>query len=200
MIQDSSRTKSRQAANAIKPLLNESETRFCEFVVRIAVARFDTEHPELSDTECRAQLKQAPGQTCDQMLLTLYDRGGTRLSEYEVQGTRELLFLRKVYRSPCDDPELAATLQLAEAKWPSSNDVHTCPKCWRIRIAIAIRVVCEDGWLKAATIFTGKACGSPTEAITDVDEKVKFLRSIGVDAFPVWIDESAAHMPQAATG
>jgi hypothetical protein len=134
------------------------------------------------------------------MLLTLYDRGGTRLSEYEVQGTREILFLRKVYRSPYDDPELAEALQLAEAKWPSSNEVHSCPKCWGIRIAIAVRVACEDDWLTSATIFTGKACGSPTEATTDIDEKVKFLKSIGVDAFPVWIDESGADMPHVATG
>ena len=133
------------------------------------------------------------------MFLTLYDRGGTRLSEYEVQGTRSLLSLRRVYRSPYDDSELAAALQLAEAKWPSSGEVYSCPECWGIRFAIAIRVACEDDWLMSATIFTGKSCGSPTEATTDIDEKVKFLKSIGVDAFPVWIDEASANMLQAAT-
>ena len=170
MIQDSSRTKadsqptgrSRQAANVIEPPPTDSDTRFCEFVVMIAISRFGTEHPELSSIEFGAQLKHAPGQGCDQMLLTLYDRGGARLSEYEVQGTRESLFLRKIYRSPYDDPELAAALQLAEAKWPSSNDVHSCQKCWGIRIAIAVRVACDDDWLTSATVFTGKACGSPT--------------------------------------
>ncbi len=127
MIQDSRHTKadtqskgrSRQDTDIIAPV-TDSDIRFCKFVVKSAITRFGIEHPELSGIAVRAELRHAPGEGCDQILVVLYDRGGTRLGEYEVQGTRTLLSLRKVYRSPFDDSELSAALQLAEAKWPSN--------------------------------------------------------------------------------
>jgi hypothetical protein len=168
--------------------LEIAESYFCKFVATSVRLRLATEHPDLGDTKVQADLRQAPGHGDNQFLISVTDLDGKRLGEYEAQSFNSGLSLRKVYRAPEDANELAEALKLAEAKWPSKNDFHHCSKCWGIRVAIAIRFASDGDRLDDWIVNTGMGCGPTRVALNEINDKVHFLQSIGVDAFPVWVE------------
>lgn len=162
---------------------------FLKFVATSVLTRVSSDHPDLGGKSVQLQLRHVPGHDCNHFVMSASSADGKRLGEYEAQGSEFVQTLRKIYRAPEDSDNLKEALKSAEAMWPSKNDFHRCSKCWGYRIAIAIRLALDSDCLEDWIIYTGKGCGSVQGALNEINDKVHFLQSLGVDAFPVWVDE-----------
>jgi hypothetical protein len=94
-----------------------------------------------------------------------------------------------------DDRLFRTALNLAEAHWPTNTAVHICDKCCKVAPALAFLALLEGDRAQGLVCHLATACGDLNEALNDMTRKAHFLRSLGLETFPVWIDALKYEVP-----
>lgn len=87
-----------------------------------------------------------------------------------------------------DERLLTSALNLAEAHWPTNTAVHSCDKCCNVAPALAFLALLDGDRALGIVCHLATACGDLNEALDDMTRKAHFLRSLGLETFPVWVD------------
>jgi hypothetical protein len=95
-----------------------------------------------------------------------------------------------------DEQLLVGSLMSAESAWPTRLEVHNCPNCLRMAPGLATLILRADGSIASLICHLAAACGDAQEALNAMRSKAFFLRSFGIDTFPVWVDSDKYRVPK----
>ncbi|XZE43930.1 hypothetical protein SH467x_003512 [Pirellulaceae bacterium SH467] len=65
---------------------------------------------------------------------------------------------------------------------------HRCELCWDVAPAIALRAEAKDSSVTTVIIHKTNGCGDLQLVLHDIEEKIAFLRSRGLGAFLIWVN------------
>ena len=95
-----------------------------------------------------------------------------------------------------DDDWFISSLMVAESFWPTDLEMHICAKCHRMAPGLASLILRPDGVATSLICHLAAACGDIQSVLWSMHEKEVFLRAIGIEVFPVWVDSEKYQVPK----
>jgi len=114
---------------------------------------------------------------------------------YQLADHSQYFTAKRVYTRD-DERLLRSALDLAEAHWPTNTSVHSCHKCCKVAPALAFLALVDSDRAQGIVCHLATACGDLNAALDDMTRKAHFLRSLGLETFPVWVDALKYEVPK----